>query len=308
VRATFASALLEIAERDPRVLLLTGDLGYTVLEPFAARFPDRFFNVGVAEQNMIGLATGLAEAGFVPFVYSIATFASLRPYELIRNGPVSHRLDVRIVGVGGGFEYGHQGVSHYALEDIGILRLQPGLRIVVPADASQARAALDATWNLRGPTYYRLGKDDRLEVPELAGRFELGRAETILEGDDVLLVAMGAIAGEVAAAGRALREQGIRATALVVSSLNPEPRDDLIEALSRFRVALTVEAHYAVGGLGSLVSEIVAERSLGCRVISCGVRGRPEGRTGTQAYLEDHHGIGRHAIVRAARDAVSAGR
>src|SRR5262249_21341178 len=123
MRATFVRTLGELADRDPRILLLTADLGYTVLEPFAERFPDRFFNVGVAEQNMVGLATGLADAGFLPFLYSIATFASLRAYEFVRNGPVFHRLAVRIVGVGGGFEYGPAGPTHHALEDVGVMRI-----------------------------------------------------------------------------------------------------------------------------------------------------------------------------------------
>src|SRR5690242_10172481 len=138
MRQAFTKALTHIAENDPRIVLLTADLGYTVLEPFAERFPDRFFNVGVAEQNMVGLATGLAESGFIPFVYSIATFACLRPYEFIRNGPVLQRLPVRIVGVGGGFEYGPAGPTHHAVEDVGVLRLQPGLAVVCPADYQQA--------------------------------------------------------------------------------------------------------------------------------------------------------------------------
>src|SRR3712207_7785086 len=114
MRLEFIKTLLEMAEEDARILLLTGDLGFLVLEPFRDRFPDRFFNVGVAEQNMVGLATGLAEAGFVPFTYSIATFAALRPYEFIRNGPVLHRLPVRMVGVGGGFDFGYNGLTHSA--------------------------------------------------------------------------------------------------------------------------------------------------------------------------------------------------
>src|SRR6476659_1180778 len=148
MRGTFVRALVEIADSDPRVLFLTGDLGYTVVEPFAERHADRFFNVGVAEQNMVGLATGLAEAGFIPFVYSIATFASLRPYEFIRNGPILQRLPVRIVGVGGGFEYGPAGPSHHALEDVGAWRMQPDLLLIAPADFEQDGSALRATWNL----------------------------------------------------------------------------------------------------------------------------------------------------------------
>src|SRR5437763_8683060 len=121
MRRAFINTLVELAESDPRILLLTGDLGYLALEPFSERFPDRFFNAGVAEQNMVGMATGLAEAGFTPYVYSISTFASMRPYEFIRNGPVLHRLPVRIVGIGEGVDYGHNGMTHYALEDIALL-------------------------------------------------------------------------------------------------------------------------------------------------------------------------------------------
>jgi len=135
MRRTFIAALLELARREPRVLLLTADLGYSVVEPFAEALPDRFFNVGVAEQNLVGVATGLAEAGFVPFVYSIAAFASMRPYEFIRNGPIAHRLPVRVIGVGGGFDYGTAGFTHHALEDVGILRVDPGITVVAPADA-----------------------------------------------------------------------------------------------------------------------------------------------------------------------------
>src|SRR2546422_6362625 len=141
MRGAFIRGLVEIADRDPRVLLVTGDLGFTVIEPFADRYPERFFNAGVSEQNMVGLATGLAEAGRIPFVYSIATFATLRPYEFIRNGPIAHHLPVRIVGIGGGFDYRTQGLTHHALEDIGVLRVQPGITIVAPADATQKASA-----------------------------------------------------------------------------------------------------------------------------------------------------------------------
>src|SRR5437667_55510 len=161
MRAAFVSTLTQLAEQNSQIVLLTGDLGFMALEPFRDRHPDRFFNVGVAEQNMLGLATGLAEAGFIPFVYSIVTFATLRPFEFIRNGPILHQLPVRVVGVGGGVEYGVAGITHHGLEDVGVMRLQPGLTVVAPADHLQARTALLATWDLPGPVYYRLGKDDQ---------------------------------------------------------------------------------------------------------------------------------------------------
>ncbi len=297
MRRAFVDTLTELAARDPRILLLTADLGFMALEPFAERFPDRFFNVGVAEQNMMGLATGLAEAGFIPFVYSIVTFATLRAYEFIRNGPVLHRLPVRIVGMGGGVEYGPAGSTHYGLEDVGVMRIQPGLTVIAPADGLQARTAILATWNLPGPVYYRLGKNDRVVVPGLDGRFELGRAQVIREGNDLLLLAMGGIAGEVAAAAEQLASQGIASTVAVVAGINPAPIADLLELLARFPVALTVEAHYVTGGLGSLVSEIVAECGLECRVVRCGVRDAPDGVSGSQGYVQHRHGLSPDALA-----------
>ena len=300
MRAEFAATLTELAEADPRILLLTGDLGFMALEPFVERFPQRFFNVGVAEQNMVGLATGLAAAGFIPFVYSIVTFASLRPYEFIRNGPILHQLPVRIVGIGGGFEYGTAGVSHYGLEDIGVMRIQPGLTIIAPADFKQTRTALLNSYALPGPIYYRLGKDDKTTIPGLDGRFDLGRAQTIRAGDDLLFVTMGAIASDTAAAAESLVAQGIACTVMVVASVNPAPENDLVEALARFPLVVTVEAHYAVGGLGSLVAEMIAEHKLSCRLVRCAVREAPNGVSGGQAFLHDAHGLSDRCLAQTA--------
>jgi transketolase len=304
MRTTFIKTLLELAEHDERILLLTADLGYTVVEAFAERFPNRFYNVGVAEQNMVGLATGLAEAGFLPFVYSIATFATMRPYEFIRNGPVLHRLPVRIVGVGGGFEYGTAGPTHHALEDVGILRVQPELTIVVPADYMQTRSALRMTWDVPGPVYYRLGKDEKTTVPRLGGAFEMGRAQTIQEGDDVQVIAMGSIAAEAAAAVDLLTNEGISTGFTIVASVAPSPVSDLARLLARTPVAITVEAHYAVGGVGSLVSEVVAEHGLGTRVVRCAVSTHASRRSGSEAYLLRSHSLDRQAVVAAAMQAV----
>jgi transketolase len=291
---------VELAERDPRILLLTADLGYMALEPFSDKFPDRFFNVGVAEQNMVGLATGLAEAGFIPFVYSIVTFAALRSYEFIRNGPILHQYPVRIVGMGGGLEYGHNGASHHGLEDIGVMRVQPGITVIAPADHQQTRTALSASWDLPGPVYYRLGKDDKTTVPGLEGRFELGRAQIIREGTDLLIITMGSVASEAALAADALAAKGISSMVAVIASINPAPVNDLAAILTRFQVALTVEAHYVVGGVGSLVSEVIAERGLRCRIVRCGIRATPNGVSGSQGYLHRMHGISCEMLVNTA--------
>ncbi len=297
MRQTFIKTLVDLAAGDRRVLLLTGDLGYTVLEPFAQQFPDRFFNVGVAEQNLVGLATGLAEAGFLPFLYSIATFASLRPYEFLRNGPVLQQLPVRVIGVGGGFEYGHAGPTHHGLEDIGAMRLQPGLITLAPADYAQARSALLATWEQPQPVYYRLGKDDRNLVPGLEGRFGLGDLECLGQGRDVLLVTMGSISREVVAAAASLRTADIDSTVVIIASLNPAPLEPLTHWLRQVPLAVSVEAHYITGGVGSLVAEAIAESGCACRLIRCGVRQVPDGLSGSQDYLHQRHGLSKAQIV-----------
>lgn len=291
MRAAFVRTLRELAEEDPRILLLTADLGYWALEPFAEQFPDRFFNVGVAEQNMIGVATGLAEAGLIPFAYSIVNFAALRPYEFIRNGPILHHLPVRIVGVGGGFEYGHAGPTHFGLEDAGAMRVQNGIAVISPADHQQTRTALQRTVDVPGPIYFRIGKDDRTVIPGLDGRFELGRAQVVREDGDFVFVCMGSVTSEAVRAADLLRESGIEAALAVVASLSPAPSDDLADLLSRFDLAITVEAHSIIGGVGSLVAEVIAERGLGCRLVRCGVRSTPDGISGSQAFMHSVHSL-----------------
>jgi transketolase len=290
MRSAFAQALLDLAAEDERIVLLTGDLGFAVLEPFANRYPDRFWNAGVAEQNMVGLATGLAEAGHTPYVYSIATFASMRGYEFVRNGPILHELPVRVVGVGGGMDYGHNGVTHYALEDAGIMRVQPGISVVAPADPEQTRTALPAIQSLPGPVYLRLGKESQ-PVPGLDGRFALGRAERIGDGRDVALVALGGMGATAVETAERLRAAGVDASVHVVSCLSPAPTQDLVEALAHVPLALSVEAHYVNGALGSLVAETIAEHALPCRLVRAGLRATPIGATGSRQHLYDLHGL-----------------
>ena len=290
MRREFVESLVNIAEQDERVVLLTADLGFAALEPFSERFPGRFFNAGVAEQNMVGMATGLAEAGLTPYVYSISTFASMRAYEFIRNGPVLHDLPVRVVGIGEGTEYSHNGITHYALEDVALMRAQPGLTVVTPASSGQVAPLMRAVQAVAGPVYIRLSKVS-CDVPGLPDAFALGRAHVIGAGDDVAIVALGAMAAPAVACAGLLAERGVRATVIVVSSINPAPVDDLVEALGQTRLAISVEAHYVTGGVGSLVAEVIAENGLDCRLVRAGITAAPVGITGSLAYLHDQLGI-----------------
>jgi transketolase len=296
MRKAFIQSLLKLAHTDERVMLLTADLGYLVIEEFIETFPHRFVNVGVAEQNMVGIATGLAEAGFIPYIYSITPFAALRPFEFIRNGPIYHNLPVRIVGVGQGVEYGINGLSHYALEDIGVLRTQPNLTIIAPADNAQTRNAVERTYDLPGPIYFRLSKDN-VDIPELEGKFEIGQIQQVGHGTDLLMISTGAITQEAIQAARILAENGLNATILVIASISPSPEKQLIDMLSKFRCVFTLEAHYTTGGIGSLIAELAAENNLALKLTRFGFTSILNGTVGSAASIYALHGLSSEKVA-----------
>ncbi len=297
MRRAFLSALTSLAESDARIVFLTADLGFTVVENFQAKFPDRFINTGVSEQNLLAVSTGLAKEGLIPFVYSIIPFVTLRPFEFIRNGPVLHQLPVRIIGSGSGFEYGHDGLTHYGLEDIGVLRTQPGMRIVVPADHEQAQNALNATYQLPGPIYYRLGKNETATIAGLNGRFGNGTPVSLVEGADILLLACGAITGEAVKASGLLGLQGLRPAVALVDTLQPLDRQSIAALVSKYRMVATVEAHYISGGLGSAIAEIIAEEKLDSRLMRIGVDRLWDGVTGSESFLLSRYGLSAEKIA-----------
>jgi transketolase len=297
-------ALIELAEADRRVFLLTADLGWSVVEPFAQRFPDRFLNVGVAEQNMLGIATGLAQVGYVPFAYSIATFSSMRCYEQIRNGPVLHQLPVRVVGIGGGYAYGHAGPTHHALEDLCIARAQPGLTVLAPADRAQAKSVMYATAKLAGPAYLRIGKAAGRELPGLNGRFALHRPDLVRAGDDLLFLCTGEIAFEAIEAAALLLPEGISAAVAVLAHLSYSSLRPLADLLRRYRTVLTVEEGYTSGGLAALTAQAIATESLNCRLVINGISESFPEFSGSTEFMRRHCGLSAEQLAEKARTQV----
>lgn len=295
MRKTFVETLTRLADDDDRIVLLTADLGYTILECFQDRHPERFFNVGVAEQNAVGLATGLAEDGFIPFVYSIATFASLRPYEFLRDGPVLHRLPVRIVGVGGGYEYGPAGPTHHSLEDVGVMRCQPGMSVYTPADFQQAERILQENYAEPGPAYYRLGKNEKDLIPGLATA--AGENVQVLRSGRYQVVVMGSVAHLVKQVVDDLVTQGLDVGLIAVSRISPSPTCELLNALEDAIGVTTVEVHYAWGGLASLVAEVIAETGLGIKLDRVAVTEGPDGRSGSEAWMLRQAGLSVEALT-----------
>jgi len=295
MRKIFIQTLIELAKLDKRIMLLTGDLGYTVIEPFKKAFPDRFFNVGVAEQNLVGIATGLAAQGLIPFVYSIATFMTLRPYEFIRNGPVLHNLPVRIVGVGGGFEYGKSGKTHHAIDDIGVMRLQRGMNIFVPADSQQTKTILEKTWNISGPNYYRIGKHEQV-LKSLQGKFSIGKLQIIKPGADIAVFVSGSLGFLAEQVSQKMEVTGVSVLLAVVASISPPPKD-LKRVISNFSLIATIESHQTIGGLGSLVAETIADQGLKTRLLRFGIKQPLDAIVGTEEYLLDKYHLNEKYIL-----------
>ncbi len=296
MRRPFVQELVALADADPRIVLLTGDLGYTVLEPFQERFPDRFINAGISEQNMMGMATGLAEAGMRPFVYSIAPFVVLRPYEFFRNGAVLQRLPVCIVGVGGGVDYSHEGGTHFSLEDIAVLRPFETVRIVVPADIDDAVIATRVVAAHEGPSYLRLGKDEqwRMMGPPLSTDLA---PRSIREGSDALLLCLGPMVRAGLAAADILADEGYSAGVAVVSSFNAGDDDALADLIASYSHAFTIEAHFRVGALGSRAAEVIAERGLPTSLTRCGFSSELDGRSGSVAWWMDRANMSPAALA-----------
>ena len=259
MRTAFIQSLIECARADERIWLLVGDLGYSVVEPFRQEFPDRFINVGVAEQNMTGIAAGLALSGKIVFTYSIANFPTLRCLEQIRNDVCYHEADVKIVAVGGGFAYGAQGMTHHATEDLAIMRALPNMTVVAPADPVETALATRAIIEWHGPCYLRLGKAQEPVVHKTPPDFQIGKAIAVRDGSDVTLIASGGILYNTVQAAEELARQGIQARVLSMHTLKPLDTEAVLAAARQTKAIVTVEEHSMIGGLGSAVAEVLAE-------------------------------------------------
>jgi transketolase len=290
MRTTFIETLVELARRDERIHLLTADLGYSVLEKFRDAFPGRYTNVGVAEQNLIGVAAGLALCGKVVFVYSIANFPTLRCFEQIRNDVCYHRANVKVVAVGGGLAYGAQGYTHHGVEDLAVLRALPGLTVTAPGDPVETRLVTEALAAHPGPAYLRLGKANEPRVHERVPPFRLGRAIPLRPGEDVTLVSTGAMLHECARAADVLAGRGVSAAVLSVPTVKPLDAEAVLAAASRTGALVTAEEHSVTGGLGSAVADVLAESGAACLFRKFGLPDEVHHEVGSQAYLRRRAG------------------
>ena len=304
MRNNFIKKLIELAKKDQRIVLLTADLGFSVVEEFEKNFPDRFYNVGVSEQNMIGLATGLAKDGFIPFVYSIAPFVLLRPFEFIRNGPVFHRLPVRFVGIGCGFEYGTLGSTHHLLEDVALVRSQPNFMYIAPSNDDQTPQALEKTYQYFGPIFYRIGKGATSTIIEHK-EFDQNKLQIIQEGEGVVLLSIGTIGGEVEIAAKELLQRNVKVTFAMIPSFEVAVLEDIKILLKKHKFIITIESHYLSGGIGSMVAEIIAENNISCQLTRMAVKNLSDGTYGSEKFMYEKNLISANHIVQTALDLIT---
>ncbi len=296
MRTAFIQQLIVEARQDPRIFLAVGDLGFSVIEPFANEFPDRFLNAGVAEQNMTGVAAGLASEGYHVFTYSIANFPTLRCLEQIRNDVCYHNLPVTIVAVGGGLAYGNLGYSHHAVQDLAILRTLPNMTVLAPADPGETRECVGRLCAHPGPSYLRIGKAGEKALHEVRG-IEHGPLQIRKGTSGIALVATGGILDEALAAADLLAGSGQSVSVYSLPWLKPlEPRRLL--ALTPYKFLLAVEEHVSEGGLASILREQLPQH---IPVHSLSVSESSSGKVGSQAWLRREAGVCADDIVRRVR-------
>jgi transketolase len=302
MRDVFIERLSVLAEHDPRIFLITGDLGFGVLTKFEERFPKQFMNAGVAEQNMTGLATGLALEGRVVFTYSIGNFPTLRCLEQIRNDAAYHDANVNVVSVGGGFSYGALGMSHHAMEDLSILRAIPGVTVVAPGDDWETAESVPALVAQPGTSYLRLDKSTAGHTERDGEVFQLGRARRLRDGDAATIVSTGGILATVLAAADQLAADGVACRVLSMHTVKPLDAESLIAAAQETGGIVTVEEHVVEGGLGGATAEALLDAGVMPKGFSrIGLRGGFASVVGSQPYLRMKYGMAEQDIVAAVR-------
>tara|TARA_B100001741_G_C16499446_1_gene573910 strand:- start:28 stop:945 length:918 start_codon:yes stop_codon:yes gene_type:complete len=304
MRDTFIKELTRLAAEDKDLMLLTGDLGFGVFEEFKDLYPRQFLNVGVAEQNMTMVASGLALKGKKVFTYSIGNFPTLRCLEQIRNDVCYHDLNVTIVSIGGGFSYGSLGMSHHATEDLSIMRALPNMICVAPSSLQETKNATEALYEKSGPSYLRLDKS--FAEFDHQNDFNIGKAIQVKDGQDLTLISTGGILEEVIEASKLLEKESIRCRVLSMHTIKPLDVEAIKKACIETPGIVTVEENNILGGLGGAVSEICLEGDFKPSLFSrIGMKDEYSSVVGDQFYLRRHYGLDSLSIVKHVKDLLS---
>lgn len=306
MRDTVIRTLIELGKEDKDIELITGDLGFGVLKSFWETLPNQFINAGIAEQNMTGVAAGMALEGKKVFTYSIGNFPTLRCLEQIRNDCAYHNANVNVICVGGGYVYGSLGMSHHATEDIAILRALPDVTVICPGDPVEAALAVKKIAQTDGTCYLRLGRGGEQNVNTVIKEFEIGKAYKLRDAKDinkkVAVFSTGAILEETTKACDMLEEQGIAVEQYSFPTVKPIDRAVIEDCANRFDNIFTVEEHNIVGGFGGAVAEVLAECGGKAKLHRIGIDDFYCIEVGSQAYLREQVGINAEGIVKKVKD------
>lgn len=259
MRTTFINTLIEQAKIDDRIFIITPDLGFSVFEEFARMFPDRFLNVGIAEQNAVGVAAGLALSGKIVYVYSIIPFVTMRCFEQIRVDLAYMNTNVRLVGAGAGFTYGPAGATHHAIEDIAIMRSLPNMTVLCPGDPIELKCLLKESFHHQGPIYFRLGRNGESVIHSEQSTIKIGDMIEVISGKDIALLATSNMLEEGKIWTEKLQQQGVSPLLISVPTIKPIDVNAIKRIIDKNIPIRTIEEHNIIGGLGSTVAEVIAE-------------------------------------------------
>lgn len=297
MRVAFVNTLLEMAKKNKRIMLLTGDLGFSVFEKYIEELPKQYLNMGVAEQNMTGVAAGMAMEGKIPLIYSIVPFVTMRNFEQIRNDICYQNLNVKIVGVGAGFSYGPYAHTHHGLEDIGVLRTLANLTILCPGDPIEAALATKAMLAHVGPVYLRLGRAGEPNIHKIIPSFKIGKGILIEDGKDITIIGTSNLLQRAWEVTTSLKEKGLSIRLISMHTIKPLNTQIILESAKKTPAIFTLEEHSIVGGLGSAVSEVLAENRTNVIFKRIGVPDRFTKAMGNQEYMRRANGLSVEQIV-----------
>ena len=303
IREAFGKKLALLGRENSNLVVLDADLSCsTQTKIFAQEFPDRFFNVGIAEQNMISTAAGLALVGKIAFAASFAVFATGRTYDQIRSSVCYQKANVKIIGTHGGITVGEDGATHQALEDVSLMRGLPGMMVIVPADCNECEQILDFAAKYEGPVYIRLSRNSLPNIYSSDYKFNPYKANILQEGTDVTLVSNGDLLAEVCEAANLLKQKGVNAEVISLPVVKPLDSKTILDSAKKTKLVVTVENHSILGGIGSAICELLSE-SLPTRVLRIGMNDT-FGQSGTPADLLKYYGLDAESIANRIIDAI----
>ena len=300
-RESYGIALLELGEENKDVVVLDADLSKsTKTNGFKNEFPDRFFNVGIAEQNLMGVAAGLSNVGKIPFASTFAVFAAGRAFEIIRNSICYPKANVKIAATHAGITVGEDGGSHQSIEDIALMCSLPNMTVIVPCDDREARQAVKLAAKIDGPVYLRFGRCNTEDIFDENYEFKLGKGTELVEGNDISIIATGMLVSEALKASKILKEEGVNTRVINMSTIKPIDEEIIIKAAKETKGIVTCEEHSVIGGLGATVASVVS-RNHPTRVNMVGIQDT-FGESGTPMELMKKYGLTAENIVKACKE------